>query len=62
MSNLRKDFGPEVAKEYGGSFTEDERKQMFVMSTFIKQHGEVEARKAVTKGLTLVQEEELTDG
>lgn len=59
MSNLMQDFGKEAARSYAESFTEVERKQMFIMQQFIDVKGEKEARKVVTKDLKLVAEEEL---
>lgn len=51
MSNLMADFGKEVSAEYAGLFDDNERKQMFVVQAYLKQHGPEETRKAVTKHL-----------
>lgn len=58
MANLNNDFGPEAATKYAEEFDEGERKQMFVMQTYIKQKGEAVVRKEVTKNLTLVADDE----
>tara|TARA_R110000851_G_scaffold115675_2_gene241596 strand:- start:2033 stop:2218 length:186 start_codon:yes stop_codon:yes gene_type:complete len=56
MSNLLDDFGKETSAQYAGMFSEEERQQMFVMQTYIKQKGVEEARKAVTRNLSLAEE------
>ena len=61
MSNLLADFGEEAAVGYAQSFTDDERKQLFIMHQFIKEKGPEKARKFVTKDLKLVPEKELED-
>lgn len=59
LSNLKEDFGEAVAQDYLELFDEKERKQMFIINTFIKTKGVDEVRKMVTEGLELSPEEEI---
>lgn len=61
MTNLLQDFGKEAMENYAASFTEGERKQMFIMQEYIKVNGEKEMRQMVTNGLSLVPEKALED-
>lgn len=54
MTNLFHDFGKDAAAKYAEMFNEDERKQMYLMQSFIKVKGVDAARKAVTKELEVV--------
>lgn len=54
LNNLFSDAGKEAAQKYISLFTEGERQQMFVMSSYIKKVGEANVRKEVTKGLQVV--------
>tara|TARA_B100001179_G_C18443090_1_gene339694 strand:- start:220 stop:459 length:240 start_codon:yes stop_codon:yes gene_type:complete len=55
MMNIKEDFGAEQAQEYARQFTDGERKQMIVMSNYIKSKGADNVRKEITKGLALVE-------
>jgi hypothetical protein len=61
LFNLIDDFGESTGQEYLEVFTEGERMQMMIMSTYIKNNGLEETRKEVTRGLTLVPEEDLDE-
>lgn len=47
LFNLSEDFGPVVAEEYLGQFSDKERSQMLVMANYIKHKGADETRKEV---------------
>lgn len=51
MSNLYEDFGKETAEAYAREFNEGERKQMFLMQTYVKAKGAETVRKEVTRNL-----------
>lgn len=55
MSNLMGDFGKDVAISYAELFEEGERKQMYIMQSFISQQGLEAARATVTKGLVFAE-------
>lgn len=54
MMNLNQSVSPEEGKAYAESFSEGEKKQMYVMGAFIKKNGLDKTRKVVTGGLTVV--------
>lgn len=56
MLNIQKDFGRDKLEKYIESFNEGERKQMYVMTQFIKNKGMAEAKRIATKGLVLQDE------
>lgn len=49
--NLLEFGGEAAAREYLEQFSENERKQIFIMNQYIKSEGEAAARKVATKGL-----------
>lgn len=54
LNNLLADAGEVAARHYIGTFNEGERKQLFLMQSYIKLHGIDKARKDVTKNLEVV--------
>lgn len=50
-TNLMADSGREIVEEYFQAFTDSERKQIFVMLSYIKKFGQETAMKAVTKDM-----------
>lgn len=54
MTNLMEDFGADAVKEYANLFTTGEKKQIMLMSAYIKHHGVDQTRKDVTGGLEVV--------
>lgn len=61
LNNLFADGGEEAAKSYVASFSEAEKKQMFVLSAYIKRVGVEQVRKEVTKNLVVVGEESVSN-
>lgn len=51
MHNLLEDFGTSVVADYIATFTEDERKQMFLFNAFLKKEGKEAAHKLASKDL-----------
>lgn len=51
--NLLEDFGETAMKEYLEEFDEGEKKQIFIMVTYIQQKGLKAAQDFVTKGLDI---------
>jgi len=51
--NIMEDFGKAVYEDYISNFDQGERKQMFVMMMYIKQHGREAAKAFATKDLEL---------
>lgn len=56
LHNLISDSGKSAGETYINLFKEFERKQMFLMSAYIKQVGLEQVRKEVTKGLVIVDD------
>jgi hypothetical protein len=56
LNNILVDMGKEASASYINTFSEGERKQMYIMQMYIKSKGEVTVRKEVTKGLEVVDE------
>lgn len=54
LNNIFADAGEVAARHYIGTFNEGERKQMYLMQAYIKQHGIDKARKDATKNLEVV--------
>jgi len=52
-TNLTEDFGEDVAKDYISLFTDIDRRNIFMLSGFIKKHGVKEARRVCTEGMEL---------
>lgn len=48
MENIKEDFGTDKVREYIELFNEPERKQMYIMVTFIKKNG-VEAAQSIVR-------------
>lgn len=57
LNNLYSDSGREAAEKYISLFSEAEKKQMYVMGSYIKRVGEELVRKEVTKGLVIVDKD-----
>lgn len=55
--NIREDFGPQTLEDYVSNFDETERKNIYLMMSFIKAKGAEEAQKVATKGLVLEDDE-----
>lgn len=53
LNNLLSDAGHVIAKKYVESFTDVERKQMFIMQAYIKSKGIEQTKKDVTKNLVV---------
>ena len=51
--NIMEDFGQEPYLSYIENFDQGEKKQMFTMMMYIKQHGRDAARRFATKDLEL---------
>ena len=49
--NLAQDSGEEATRSYLSSFSEDERKQMFVLTVYLQKMGQKATYEYVTKGL-----------
>ena len=60
-SNLAEDFGVDTAKQYFETFSELDKKQIYVMVSYIKKFGVEQTKKVVTNGLEVKynSEEEL---
>lgn len=56
FNNIFSNFGSMSAEEYLDQFNQGEKKQMFIMQTFIKKFGYKEAKKSACKGLELSPE------
>ena len=50
-SNLTEDFGEEVSKQYLSLFSDKDRRNIFILSGFIKKNGVKEARRICTEGV-----------
>lgn len=57
LHNLMESAGRTPAQEYIDLFSEEERKQMFVLGSYIRKVGVEKVRKEVTKNLELVDDE-----
>lgn len=53
LSNILEDLGRGKAEEYAALFTDNERKQMYIMQLYINTKGYDAARLAATKDLVL---------
>lgn len=63
--NLLEDFGEKSMEEYLSAFTDDERKQIFILTAYIQQKGLKAAKEFVTKDLKIeysVGEDDETSG
>lgn len=49
--NLTEDFGEHVSEQYLALFDDIDRRNIFILSGFIKKHGLKEARRICTDGL-----------
>ena len=49
--NLAQDSGEEAARSYLSSFSEDERKQMFILTVYMQKMGQKATYEYVTNGL-----------
>lgn len=56
FSNLKSDFGDEVAKAYVENLSQVERKQMFLVLAAIKKDGVEAVRKSIVKDIPLEDE------
>lgn len=54
LMNINTDFGKHVAEDYVQLFSEDDRKDMWMMLLLIKKIGQKEAKKKVTRNLKVV--------
>jgi len=50
-NNLLEDFGEGVSDNYLALFDETDRRNIFILSGFIKKHGVKEARRICTEGM-----------
>lgn len=57
LNNLYQDGGEGAAKRYISLFTEEEKKEMFVINACIKKMGVERVKKEVTKGLVVVDQD-----
>lgn len=57
LNNLTQDSGKEAGQKYVSLFTEDEKKQMYVMARAIQHKGQDAVRKEVTRNLVVVDED-----
>ena len=58
LFNLVEDFHEGVGEQYLALFTDGEKKQMYLMSAYIKSVGKEAAQKAVTRDLTVVGDDD----
>lgn len=56
LHNLISDSGKTSGSQYINLFNEVEKKQMLLMSAYIKKVGEAQARRDVTKNLVIVDD------
>jgi hypothetical protein len=56
LTNLHEDAGVEAAREYVNMFTDDERKQMYIMQAAVKTEGLKKIKEIVTKGVEFSHE------
>lgn len=57
LHNLISDSGKSAGESYIALFKDFERKQMFLMSAYMKKVGVDQVRKEVTKGLEIIDDE-----
>lgn len=51
--NLMQDSGEEAVRAYLGQFDDNERKQMFIVNTYLRHKGQKETYDYVTKGMKI---------
>lgn len=61
-TNLLSDSGKEVMTDYLNQFTDGEKKQIFLMSNWIKAFGQKKVQQEVTKGLNPTYDPETDNG